>query len=115
MDAQTHWEKIYSEKAPNAVSWYRPHLESSLSLIERACCGSHSAIIDVGGGESTLVDDLLDRGFENVTVLDISQNAIDASRKRLQKASERPLARGRYRQCRIGSLRLRCVARPCRI
>ena len=83
MDAQTHWDKIYLEKAPDAVSWYRPHLEMSLSLIERAAPGCSASVIDVGGGESTLVDDLLARGYANITVLDISQTAIDANRKRL--------------------------------
>ena len=82
MDAQTHWEKIYTEKAPDAVSWYRPHLETSLALIEQAAVGCSASVIDVGGGESTLVDDLLARGYETVTVLDISQTAIDANRKR---------------------------------
>jgi hypothetical protein len=89
MDAQTHWEKIYTEKAPDAVSWYRPHLETSLSLIEQAAAGCSASVIDVGGGESTLVDDLLARGYESITVLDISQTAIDANRRRLGKASER--------------------------
>src|ERR1041384_5450681 len=88
MDARAHWEKVYTEKAPNAVSWYRPHLETSLALIERVSSRS-SAIIDVGGGESTLVDDLLFREYENVTVLDISQVAVDANKKRLGSASER--------------------------
>lgn len=88
MRTQAHWEKIYSEKAPNAVSWYRPHLETSLSLIERVSSKS-SAIIDVGGGESTLVDDLLFHGYENVTVLDISQIAVETNKKRLGTSSER--------------------------
>ena len=88
MHTQAHWEKIYSEKAPNAVSWYRPHLETSLSLIEQVSSKS-SAIIDVGGGESTLVDDLLSHGYENVTVLDISQIAVETNRKRLGTSSER--------------------------
>jgi|SRR5450756_1255719 SAM-dependent methyltransferase len=89
MDAQIHWEKIYTEKAPDAVSWYRPHLETSLGLIEQAASGRSVSVIDVGGGESTLVDDLLARGYENITVLDISQTAIDANKKRLGKAAER--------------------------
>jgi len=88
MDTQTHWEKIYTEKAPNAVSWYRPHLETSLALIEKAAPGAFASVIDVGGGESTLVDDLLARGYESITVLDISQTAIDANKKRLGKPSE---------------------------
>ena len=59
MDVQTYWEKIYAEKAPSEVSWYRPHLETSLALIEQTASGRSASIIDVGGGESTLVDDLL--------------------------------------------------------
>jgi ubiquinone/menaquinone biosynthesis C-methylase UbiE len=90
MDSKTHWEKIYADKAPNQVSWYRPHLETSLALIELSASDRSSSIIDVGGGESTLVDDLLARGYVNVTVLDISQTAIDANRKHLGKeTSER--------------------------
>jgi SAM-dependent methyltransferase len=89
MDVQTHWDKIYTEKAPSAVSWYRPHLETSLALMEQVASGPSAPIIDVGGGESTLVDDLVARGYDNITVLDISQTAIDANRKRLGKASER--------------------------
>jgi len=89
MDTQAHWEKIYTDKAPDAVSWYRPHLERSLELIEQVASERSTSIIDVGGGESTLVDDLLAHGYENITVLDISQTAIDANRKRLGKAAER--------------------------
>jgi 2-polyprenyl-3-methyl-5-hydroxy-6-metoxy-1,4-benzoquinol methylase len=88
LDAQNHWEKIYAEKEPTAVSWYRPHLETSLSLIERVA-SKESAIIDVGGGESSLVDDLLSHGFRNITVLDISQTAIEVNRKRLGEISDR--------------------------
>src|SRR6516225_2809171 len=88
MDSQTHWEKIYKEKAPDAVSWYRPHLETSLTLIGKAAPSCSASIIDVGGGESTLVDDLLARGYNNITVLDISQTAIDANKQRLGKASD---------------------------
>ncbi len=88
MDARTHWEKIYRTKAPEAVSWYRPHLETSLALIERAAGTPSCSIIDVGGGESTLVDDLLVRGYKNLTILDVSQTAIDASKSRLGVASE---------------------------
>ena len=88
MDTQTHWEKIYTEKTPDAVSWYRPHLETSLALIEKTAAGISASVIDVGGGESTLVDDLLARGYTSITVLDISQTAIDANRKRLGEASQ---------------------------
>ena len=89
MNVQNHWERIYGTKAPEAVSWYRPHLELSLKLIERAAPDFSASIIDVGGGESTLVDDLLARGYNNVTVLDVSQTAIDVSKKRLGEASDR--------------------------
>ncbi len=89
MDAKTHWETVYSKKAPEAVSWYRPHLETSLALIARAAPESSASIVDVGGGESTLVDDLLARGYQNITILDISQTAIDVTRKRLGPAAER--------------------------
>ncbi len=88
MDTHTHWEKIYSEKAPDDLSWYREHLETSLELIELAAPERGSSIIDVGGGESTLVDDLLAHGYRNVTVLDVSQTAVDVSRKRLGEVSE---------------------------
>ena len=87
MDTKTHWEKIYTTKAPDEVSWYRPHLETSLALIERAAPGKSASIIDVGGGESTLVDDLLSRGYPNVTVLDISHVAIETAKQRLGPAA----------------------------
>ena len=89
MDPKTHWENVYGAKTPEAVSWYRPHLETSLALIERAAVGFSASIIDVGDGESTLVDDLLERGYENITLLDISQTAIDVTKKRLGLAARR--------------------------
>jgi 2-polyprenyl-3-methyl-5-hydroxy-6-metoxy-1,4-benzoquinol methylase len=88
MNVRTHWEKIYATKEPDQVSWYRPHLETSLVLILRSVSDRTASIIDVGGGESTLVDDLLERGFQNITVLDVSQTAIDTNKARLgEKAS----------------------------
>ena len=83
MNTQEHWERIYSTKAPDQVSWYCPHLNASLDLIARTSVSRDAAIIDVGGGESTLVDDLMAKGYENISVLDISQVAIDASKARL--------------------------------
>jgi 2-polyprenyl-3-methyl-5-hydroxy-6-metoxy-1,4-benzoquinol methylase len=88
VDSKTHWEKVYATKAPEAVSWYRTHLETSLALIERAAAAYSASIIDVGGGESTLVDDLIARGYQNITVLDVSQTAIDVTKKRLGLAAE---------------------------
>ena len=89
MDAKTHWEKVYTTKAPDQVSWYRPHLETSIVLIERSVSVRSASIIDIGGGESTLVDDLLARGFHNVAVLDVSQAAIDATKQRLGQVAGR--------------------------
>jgi SAM-dependent methyltransferase len=88
VDSKEHWEKVYTTKAPDAVSWYRTHLETSLALIELAVEARSSSIIDVGGGESTLVDDLLLRGYQNITVLDVSQSAIELTRSRLGSAAD---------------------------
>ncbi|MDP3803814.1 MAG: class I SAM-dependent methyltransferase [Phenylobacterium sp.] len=83
MTTQTHWENVYQTKAVDDVSWYRPHLEVSLRLIADAAPSAGDAIIDVGGGEATLVDDLVARGCSDVTVLDISAAAIDVAKSRL--------------------------------
>jgi 2-polyprenyl-3-methyl-5-hydroxy-6-metoxy-1,4-benzoquinol methylase len=88
VDPKTHWDKVYAGKAPETVSWYRPHLETSLALIERAATRYSASIMDVGGGESTLVDDIVARGYENITVLDVSQTAIDVTKKRLGLAAD---------------------------
>jgi len=78
-----HWDDIFGEKAPDQVSWYRPHLDRSLRFIEESGIPKDAAIIDVGGGASTLVDDLLARGYSNLTVLDISRKAIARAKDRL--------------------------------
>lgn len=89
MDVQHHWEKVYVTKAPEEVSWFRPHLETSLALIERSTRGNRSAsIIDVGGGASTLIDDLIERGYRKITVLDISQAALNLAQRRLAEAAD---------------------------
>ena len=88
MNLKTHWDTIYGKKAPDAVSWYRPHLETSLELIERVAAGRSASIIDVGGGESTLVDDLLAEGYSDLSVLDISQVAVDKTKERLGLSSD---------------------------
>jgi SAM-dependent methyltransferase len=82
MDASTHWNDVYQRKQPDQVSWYRPHLERSLAFVDHAT-PAPSAIIDVGGGASTFVDDLLVRGHRDLTVLDLSGAALDAARTRL--------------------------------
>ena len=83
MEAKNHWETVYEQKAPDAVSWYAPHLAQSLQFIRKTGVPPTASIIDVGGGESTLVDDLLNAGYGDVTVLDISQRALDVARQRL--------------------------------
>lgn len=83
IDEKQHWETVYETKAADAVSWYQPHLEKSLQLILNADSNRAAQVIDVGGGESTLVDDLLATGYRNVSVLDISQRAIDVCKARL--------------------------------
>jgi SAM-dependent methyltransferase len=87
--SRTHWDAVYTAKAADQVSWYRAHLERSLIFIESIAPDRGAAIIDVGGGESTLVDDLLARGYTDVTVLDIAPSAIAGARARLGAAAAR--------------------------
>jgi SAM-dependent methyltransferase len=81
-DRQQHWESVYSNKGAEELSWFQPHAASSLRLIS-GCADSSAHIIDVGGGASVLVDDLLDAGYCNLTVLDLAESALAASRARL--------------------------------
>jgi 2-polyprenyl-3-methyl-5-hydroxy-6-metoxy-1,4-benzoquinol methylase len=87
METQAHWEKVYDTNAPDQVSWFRPHLQMSLDLIERAASDRAASIIDVGAGASTLVDDLLAVGYRSLTILDISQGAIEVAKNRLGPAA----------------------------
>jgi SAM-dependent methyltransferase len=80
---QNHWEAVYTGQAPDRVSWYRPHLDESLRFLAAAKIEPTAAVIDVGGGASTFVDDLLDRGYSNVTVLDLSAAALERAKQRL--------------------------------
>lgn len=81
-DRQQHWESVYRSRAADQVGWFQPHALSSLRLIEESA-GTGASIIDVGGGASVLVDDLLDAGYRNLTVLDLAEPALAASRARL--------------------------------
>lgn len=87
MNDPKHWNHIYSSQPTDKVGWYRPHLETPLAWIEDLNLDPHEPIIDVGGGASTLVDDLLERGHEALTVLDLSRSAIEIAQKRLGDAS----------------------------
>jgi 2-polyprenyl-3-methyl-5-hydroxy-6-metoxy-1,4-benzoquinol methylase len=80
---QKHWDSVYAEKAADRVSWYRPHLDRSLRFLDAAKIAQTAAIIDVGGGASTFVDDLINRGYSNVTVLDLSRTALETASARL--------------------------------
>lgn len=81
--ASEHWEHVYRTRLSTEVSWYRLHLERSLAFIEAAAPDRGARILDVGGGASTLVDDLLARGYRHVSVLDLSEAALQTVRDRL--------------------------------
>src|SRR5262245_50155592 len=83
VEPKDYWEKIYRTKQPTEVSWYRPHLEISLQLIEEAVRNRDAHIIDVGAGESTLIDDLLAVGYRNLYAMDLSATALDVAKARL--------------------------------
>jgi SAM-dependent methyltransferase len=80
---QNHWDTVYKTKAPNQVSWTQEIPKTSLNFIHSFGLKKTAKIIDIGGGDSKLVDYLLDEGFENITVLDISAQALDKAKKRL--------------------------------
>lgn len=89
MEPKQHWERVYSTKQTDQVSWFQPHAEQSLRMIQNTGVPRSGAIIDVGGGASTLVDDLLTHGYSNLTVLDISQAALIAAQQRLGDRAKR--------------------------
>lgn len=89
MNNQSHWETIYSEKQPSEVSWTQEIPKLSLQLIKNTNKPKSAKLIDVGGGESNLVDHLLKNGFENISVLDISQNALDRCKRRLGESGKK--------------------------
>jgi 2-polyprenyl-3-methyl-5-hydroxy-6-metoxy-1,4-benzoquinol methylase len=83
METKTHWEEVYETKESTAVSWFQKHPELSLQFIEGTGVDNSAQIIDVGGGASTLVDDLLNRNYQNITVLDISAAALQVAQTRI--------------------------------
>ncbi|WP_027360531.1 class I SAM-dependent methyltransferase [Desulforegula conservatrix] len=87
MQDKDHWERVYSFTAANKVSWFQEHAELSLKLIQETGSSLSAAIIDVGGGVSTLVDGLLAIGYEDLTVLDLSGAALAAAKRRLASRS----------------------------
>ena len=106
MQTSEHWDHVYRNKQFDAVSWYVPHLGESLRLIEQFCPDKTVALVDIGGGESTLVDDLLQRHYLDVSVMDISATAIDFTKQRLgAKASQVSWHAGDITQYDFGSKR----------
>ena len=89
MEQKSHWDTLYKQKRPGEVSWYQLHLTVSLRLLANAGLHPDSRVIDVGGGASTLVDDLLERGVREITVLDISGHALAVSKARLGERADR--------------------------
>jgi len=83
MDNRHHWENIYQHKQPHEVSWTQAVPAASLQLIHSLQLPRSASVIDIGGGESRLVDFLLDEGYENITVLDISATALEKTKERL--------------------------------
>lgn len=86
---KNHWENIYDTKPLETVSWYQPNPETSINFIQQFNLSKTAKIIDIGGGDSFFVDHLLDLGFENISVLDISQSAIDRAKERLGVKAEK--------------------------
>lgn len=89
MDKRKHWENVYQTKALTEVSWYQPIPQTSLNLLQQYTIPSDAKIIDIGGGDSFFVDHLLQLGYNNITVLDISEEAITKAKKRLLNNSEK--------------------------
>lgn len=85
MDTKDYWQKIHRTKGSNQVSWYQAHPTLSLEYIKNTGIDKQGKIIDVGAGASLLVDHLLDDGFQKITVLDISGEALEMSKTRLDK------------------------------
>ncbi len=83
IESKKHWENVYTTKPVNSVSWYQDHAECSMSLIRNTGISKSASIIDVGGGASKLVDDLMADGYSNITVLDLSAAALSSTRQRL--------------------------------
>ena len=84
-----HWQNIYETKGMQEVSWFQDVPETSLALIQKVAPEKDAAIIDVGGGDGFLVDELLKLGYTNITVLDISENAVQRAKERLGKSAEK--------------------------
>lgn len=88
-ERKTHWEHIYTNKQPHEVSWTQAVPETSLNFVHDAQLDKQANIIDIGGGDSKLVDHLLDEGYEHITVLDISEQALERAKARLGERAQK--------------------------
>ena len=84
-----HWERVYKKLSPSEVGWYQADPERSLNLINKTCADTHCRIIDVGGGTSILSKHLIDKGYRELTVLDISGSSIEKAQSQLGTKSDR--------------------------
>lgn len=84
-----HWEKVFATKAENEVSWFQKKPETSIQLIQSLKLPKDAKIIDIGGGDSYLIDSLIELGFTNLYLLDISENAIQRIKNRLGANSDK--------------------------
>jgi SAM-dependent methyltransferase len=89
VDRQSHWQSLYQTRSSSEVGWYQPHLRVSLELISQPGILPTANILDVGAGDSTLVDDLLAYGYSHISLLDISSTALERAKARLGYASDK--------------------------
>ncbi len=87
-NTKKHWETVYETKTPDQVSWTQEVPKTSLNFINSFQLSKEASIIDIGGGDSKLVDFLLEEGYKNITVLDISKKALERAKKRLGKKAK---------------------------
>ncbi|MFA6187970.1 MAG: class I SAM-dependent methyltransferase [Sulfuricurvum sp.] len=90
MGRQKHWETVYQTKDHTKVGWYQPACHISLELLDKIGITQEASVIDIGAGASTFVDGLLECGFSNITLLDISKEALDIVKERLGKKANTP-------------------------
>ena len=89
MAANQHWEKVYLTRSSDRLSWHQASPEPSLALLERFGVPASAALVDVGGGASNLVDTLLDRGWSDLTVVDLARAALEVSKMRLGERADK--------------------------
>ena len=88
-DKKQHWENVFATKKETEVSWYQEKPETSLQFFEKNNIPKTAKILEIGGGDSYLIDNILEQGFESITLLDISENAIERIKKRLGEKAEK--------------------------